>query len=196
MLDFILSFLTGKPLNSLPKPPVAVDNGPIQILPKAVIPGHRHISPDGRALLKVLEGTKKKGNMHVAYKDQGGVWTIGYGHTGRDVLPGQMIPDEEAESLLTSDLYFFEKKVMEEVHVPLTDNQFAAITIWAYNLGVDWLDDEGQVQATFIKNLNKGDYAGVPAGLRQFNKSRINGVLQENPGLVNRRNAEVALWLK
>lgn len=38
-----------------------------------------------------------------AYQDTVGVWTIGYGHTGRDVKPGVRISQSEAERLLTID---------------------------------------------------------------------------------------------
>jgi lysozyme len=156
------------------------------VLPLPIPKGHRHVNKAGIDLIKKWEGLSLK-----AYKDMVGVWTVGYGHTGRDVLPGQVITLEEAESLLISDLYFFEAKVMEEVHVPLNDNQFAALVSWTYNLGADWLDEGGKVQASFIINLNKGDYAGVPAGLKLFDNA---GNQKDVPGLIARRADEAALW--
>lgn len=53
------------------------------------------------ALIRVFEGVKL-----TAYQDSGGVWTIGFGHTGLDVdtMPkGSSITMEQAEFLLAKD---------------------------------------------------------------------------------------------
>ena len=42
-----------------------------------------------------------------AYKCTGGVSTIGYGHTGADVLPGMTITREQAEQLLREEKFVF-----------------------------------------------------------------------------------------
>lgn len=47
---------------------------------------------------------KSEGLRLQAYQDTGGVWTIGYGHTGADVKPGMTITKEEAERLLKQDV--------------------------------------------------------------------------------------------
>lgn len=180
MLSFLLNWLRGSTKTST----VVVSK---QTLPLPIPKGHRHINKAGVDLIKKWEGLSLK-----AYKDIVGVWTIGYGHTGKDVLPGQVISFEEAESLLVSDLYFFESKVMEEIHVELNDNEFAALVSWTFNLGPDWLDDEGKVQATFIKELNKGNYLGVSDGLKLF----INAGGKPENGLRNRRADEANLWNK
>ena len=61
------------------------------------------ISKDGIALIKHFEGCKLK-----AYKDGGGVLTIGYGHTskagGLQVYTGLTITQSQAEQLLLDDL--------------------------------------------------------------------------------------------
>ena len=52
-------------------------------------------SDTGLQLTKQFEGLRLD-----AYQDCAGVWTIGYGHTGRDVKPGQRVTPLEAEVLL------------------------------------------------------------------------------------------------
>ena len=39
-----------------------------------------------------------------AYQDVAGVWTVGYGHTGPDLLAGMKISEADAEALLRADL--------------------------------------------------------------------------------------------
>lgn len=51
------------------------------------------ISSIGLALVKSFEGCKL-----TAYEDQGGVCTVGYGHTGPDVHAGETITGDEARS--------------------------------------------------------------------------------------------------
>ncbi|HTD96362.1 MAG TPA: lysozyme, partial [Edaphobacter sp.] len=53
----------------------------------------------GLALTKGFEGLRLE-----AYADQGGVWTVGYGHTGPGVYAGLAITEDQAETLLISDI--------------------------------------------------------------------------------------------
>ena len=39
-----------------------------------------------------------------AYRDSGGVLTIGWGHTGSDVFEGQVITEQQAETLYKKDV--------------------------------------------------------------------------------------------
>ena len=56
-------------------------------------------SAKGILLTKRFEGLKLS-----AYKDQVGVWTIGYGHTGRGVHAGLTITQDQADTFLASDV--------------------------------------------------------------------------------------------
>lgn len=56
----------------------------------------------GLSLTKRFEGKRLD-----AYQDVAGIWTIGYGHTGKDVHPGMSISDATADALLLSDLVDF-----------------------------------------------------------------------------------------
>ncbi|WP_019099941.1 lysozyme [Chromobacterium haemolyticum] len=138
-------------------------------------------SDAGIALVKSFEGLKL-----IAYKCPAGVWTIGYGHTGPDVTPGQVITQAQADALLARDLERFEAGVARLVKVPMTQNQFDALVCFSYNLGLGALQG-----STLLRLLNAGDYAGAAAQFPRWNKAGG----KELPGLTRRRSAEHALFL-
>ena len=69
--------------------------------------------------------------------------------------------------------------------VALSQNQFDALVSWVYNLGPANLK-----ASTMLKVLNSGDFEGVPAQIKRWNKAGGN-VLE---GLVRRREAEALLF--
>lgn len=133
--------------------------------------------------LKLWEGLRLE-----AYQDDGGVWTIGYGHT-RGVKRGDTCTEIQAERWLRQDVRLAEEAVDGKVKVALTDNQFGALVSFTFNVGV-----EGFRTSTLLKRLNKGDYESVPAQLMRWNKVTVNGKKVPNRGLTNRRSAEIGLW--
>lgn len=139
------------------------------------------ISENGIKLVKSFEGLKL-----VAYKCPAGIWTIGYGHTGPDVTPGQVITQAQADALLARDLERFEAGVARLVKVPMTQNQLDALVCFSYNLGLGALQG-----STLLRLLNAGDYAGAAAQFPRWDKAG-GKVL---PGLTRRRAAEQALFL-
>lgn len=142
----------------------------------------RRINAEGLAHLKRWEGLRLS-----AYKDVAGIWTIGYGSTGPHVKPGMKITEAQAEKLLRDDLDRFEKAVERLVKVPLTDNQFAALVSFAFNVGTGAFE-----KSTLLKRLNAGDYDAVPGQLMRW----VNAGGRKVQGLVNRRAAEGGLWAK
>ncbi|MFD2250642.1 lysozyme [Pseudochelatococcus lubricantis] len=120
-----------------------------------------------------------------AYRDAGGVWTIGYGHTGAEARAGRTITREQAEALLRRDLARFEAAVEKAVGVPLSDNQFGALVSFAFNVG-----EAAFAGSTLVKLLNGGDYNSVPAQLARW----VHAGGRRVQGLVNRRAAEAGLW--
>ena len=86
------------------------------------------VSDDCLEKLKEFEGLRTK-----AYYDAGGRLTIGYGHTGHDVRPGDVISEYWAEHLLKADLYDVEKQVDSLGH--FNQPQFDALVSFAFNLG-------------------------------------------------------------
>jgi lysozyme len=121
------------------------------------------------------------------YKDGGGVWTVGYGHTGPDVVPGVAWTQEQAERALVKDLEEARQVVYAgvrpEVVNLLSDHQYAALLSFAYNTGA-------RRGSTIWKLLNAGALDGVPRQLMRWVYD--NGVIVA--GLANRRRAEVQLW--
>jgi len=142
----------------------------------------REINKAGVYLIKKFEGLKLE-----AYYCQAGVLTIGFGHVGRDVKLYQKITKERAEELLQADLRKFCFSVSEAVLVPLSDNQFAALVSFAFNLGLGALR-----KSTLLKKLNAGDYDAVPDELKKW----VNVGGAPSLGLIRRRKAEIDLWDK
>ena len=146
----------------------------------------RKISEHGLAKLKQWEGLRTK-----AYRDDGGVWTIGYGHTAMAGAPkphaGMVISTEEAEKILLKDLVQYEAAVESLVKVELNDNQFAALVSFVYNIPLAKFK-----KSTLLKKLNAGNYDAVPNELMKW----INVDRKKNQGLVNRRRAEGYLWME
>ena len=81
------------------------------------------------AKIKEFEGLRLE-----AYLDSAGVPTIGYGHTGDDVIMGDRISEYWANHLLKADLYDVELAV-DLLGVAKTQGQFDALVSFAYNLG-------------------------------------------------------------
>lgn len=141
--------------------------------------GVRRISATGLALLKEFEGCRL-----VAYRDTGGVLTIGYGSTGPHVKAGMRITQEEAEALLKKDLDRFEKGVARLAPVA-TQNQFDAMVSLAFNIGLSNFE-----KSTVRKTHNAGATISATKAFAFWNKD--NGKVL--PGLVRRRAAEAELY--
>ncbi|MGF7157640.1 lysozyme [Bartonella heixiaziensis] len=146
----------------------------------------RKISKEGLELIKQWEGLRLN-----AYQDRAHVWTIGYGHTSKAGNPivkkGMCITQEQAEKILCEDLKQFEKAVEKAVRVSLTDEQFAALVSFCYNVGTGAF-----CNSRLLKKLNQGEYEAVPTELQKWNK--VGG--KPLQGLANRRAAESGLWAK
>lgn len=139
-----------------------------------------------RELLQRFEGCRL-----TAYRCPANVLTIGYGHTSAAgnpvVTEGMTITQVEAENILAKDLAVFEAGVSACVKVPLSQNQFDVLVDFAYNAGLSALQ-----KSTLLKKVNAGDFDAVPSELMKWTK----GGGKELPGLVRRRQAEIAVWSK
>jgi len=138
------------------------------------------ISEAGIALIKHYEGLQLR-----PYICPAGKATIGYGHTGPDVVFGITITEADADKLLREDLHFSERGVETYAHVPLTQGQFDALVSFAFNLGIGAMRD-----STLLKKVNARDFEGAAA---EFGKW-VHGGGRVLPGLIKRRAAEVALF--
>ena len=120
-----------------------------------------------------------------AYQDQGGVWTIGFGHTA-GVKAGDTCTAEQAFKWLSEDAQFAVQGVDTLVHTALNQNQFDALVDFTFNLGVGNLQ-----RSTLLFLLNRGDYEDAAD---QFSRWDI---VAERPstGLLSRRERERRLFL-
>jgi lysozyme len=134
----------------------------------------------GLKLTKSFEGLSLS-----AYADQGGVWTIGYGHTGPGVHAGLTITQEQADAFLESDVAAAVTAVNRLVTSAINQNQFDALVDFAFNLGVASLS-----QSTLLRDVNAGNFAA--AGPQFLLWDHVHGVVV--PGLLRRRQAEETLF--
>lgn len=137
-------------------------------------------------LIKPFEGCRLN-----AYCCPAGKLTIGWGHTSSagapEVVKGMSITQNQADSILSADLVRYEQAVTDLLQQPLTQHQFDVLVDFAYNAGVGALKS-----STLLKKVNAGNFDAVPAELMKWTKS--NGKVL--PGLVRRRQAEIAWWNK
>jgi len=147
-----------------------------------------NLSPAGLKLLTADEGLRL-----VPYNDQAGNATVGYGHLlHRGPLNGTEVPitNAEALSLLAQDVHDDAEVYVNQIKVPLNQNQYDALCIFCYNVGPR--DLETVVSET---GLNQGNYSAVPGKILLYNKERNQqGVLVALPGLTTRRQQEAALF--
>lgn len=142
----------------------------------------RTINQAGLDLIKSYEKCKL-----IAYKDVGGVWTIGWGSTGPDVVEGLTWTQAQADERFASDMNSFCSKVEALLHARFNvgDNEFAALVSFAYNVGAHAL-----ATSHLLGLVNMGEFY---AAAQEFVKwDHVNGVVV--PGLVRRREAEEALF--
>ena len=137
-------------------------------------------SKDGLAITEQFEGCRL-----VAYQDQVGVWTIGYGHTGSGVASGLTITQDQAIDLLASDVAASAAYVNAAVTVELQQNEFDALVDFVFNLGRGAF-----AGSTLLKNLNAGQF---DAAATQFDLWDHAGG-QVVAGLLRRRQAEQAMF--
>lgn len=161
----------------------AIDKAEGIIVVRAPKAKGRQINAAGERLIQSFEGCEL-----VAYPDPatgGHPWTIGWGHTGPDVFPGQRITQEEADRMFDEDTDRFEAAVDRLTAGKATDNQFAAMVSLAFNVG-----ESAFSRSTLLRKHKAGDYDGAADEFARWN--RANGKIMR--GLTRRRAAEAALY--
>lgn len=140
------------------------------------------INKAGLSLIKEFEGLRL-----TAYQDPVGIWTIGWGHTGKVdgkyISKGMKITEKKAEELLLQDIKRFENHVNTyHKKYKFNENEFSALVSFAYNIG----------------NINQLTANGTRCRCQIADKIPLycNAGGKKLAGLVRRRNKELILFKK
>lgn len=133
-------------------------------------------SKKGLELTESFEGCKLE-----AYKDVVGIWTIGYGHTGPEVIPGLVIDQATAERFLKIDINSAISCVNSCVSAPITQGEFDALVDFVFNVGCSSFR-----RSTMLRMLNDGQYADAAKQFGLWAYASGKAVA----GLLRRREAE------
>lgn len=139
-----------------------------------------NLGPRGEALIKGFEKL-----MLVAYPDEKGIWTIGWGHTS-GVTQGLICTLDQAEIWFLGDTAMAVAGVNSTLTRHVTQNQFDALASFTFNVGIG-----NEAHSTLIRVVDAGDEA---AAADEFLKWDHVGK-KVSAGLDVRRHAERALYL-
>ena len=147
-------------------------------------------------MIKHHEGVRYK-----PYKCPAKLWTIGVGHVlypeqgkmpvdQRDkfalkIEDFRVFSKDEVDNILAKDLQRFVTGVLRYCPDHLNDNRLGALVSFAFNVGLGTLQ-----RSTLRQKHNRGDFQGVKEEFLKFTK----GGGKVLPGLVKRRNDEIALY--
>lgn len=140
------------------------------------------LSGAGRAALMREEG----GSLH-AYQDAGGVWTIGYGHTGPDVTAGSIWSHEQVEAAFDADTAHIGARVNLALTQPVMQSEFDALASLAYNIGASSFTNSSLVR------LINARVAHSVAALHFLDWVYVGSTISK--GLVQRRGREMMRFL-
>lgn len=126
-----------------------------------------------------------EGERLTPYRDLVGKWTVCYGDT---TVPMRAYTPAECRALLDTQVGRYMEAVGQCINEPVTTDQLAAVTSWAYNVGVSNACrsslmrklNAGAPAAEWCKELLRWDYAGG---------KRVRG-------LTNRRKAEYEVCIR
>ena len=137
-------------------------------------------SDTGLALTKNFESC-----VLTAYADQGGEWTIGYGHTGPGVHAGLTITQAQADIFLESDVSGAVTCVNKLATAKINQNQFDALVDFVFNLGCASLS-----KSQLLREVNSGNFSDAATQFLRWD--HVKGVVIQ--GLLRRRQAEATLF--
>lgn len=128
-----------------------------------------------------------EGVRYQPYQDVVGVWTVCYGHTGKDIMLGKTYTKAECQVLLDKDLNAVARLINAYIKVPLPETTRGALYSFAYNVGAGNFKS-----STLLRKINRGDSKGACEQLRVW----IYAGKKVWKGLITRREIEreVCLW--
>lgn len=142
------------------------------------------ISQNGIDVAHYFEQCKLEAYPDPGSKD-GNPWTIGWGHTGQEVVKGLIWTQAQADAAFLEDIAKFEEAIEDLVGVKLCQGEFDALVLFVYNIGVTAFRN-----STMLRLLDACDLDGARGQFKRWNKN--DGKVMR--GLTRRRAAEVALW--
>lgn len=131
-------------------------------------------------LIKHWEGVRLQ-----SYQDEKGVWTIGYGCTGYNIVRGLTWTQSQADYALKDRVEAIGRILNGCIMSAITQNQFDSLLSLAYNIG------QGAFRgSTILRLVNKRQFEEAA---KEFPKwCHIGG--KTSTGLLNRRLSEQALF--
>ncbi|MGK0707013.1 lysozyme [Yokenella regensburgei] len=128
-----------------------------------------------------------EGLSYKPYRDVAGVWTVCYGHTGKDIVMGKIYNQTECNYLLGKDLDATARKINPYIKAEIPETMRGAIYSFAYNVGA-----ENFRHSKLLQKINQGDNKGACEQLRRWTYS--NG--KQWKGLITRREVEheICIW--
>jgi len=121
----------------------------------------------------------------IAYQDVKGIWTLGWGHTGPEVVEGLVWTRQQADAALQADIQWAANVVNKLVTTQLTQDEFNAVVDFVFNAG-----SGNFASSTLLRLLNQGDYHGAAAQFDLWDHASGQVVA----GLLRRRQAETDLF--
>lgn len=134
-------------------------------------------------IIKQFEGCKLK-----AYKDTGGVWTIGYGSTGPDIKENVEWTQLQADYRFEKHFSAMAVEIQGLLKISTTEGQICALCSLVYNIGINAFKTSTLLR---LMNENKSDPKTIADQFLRWNKD--NGKVVQ--GLTNRRKLERELFL-
>jgi len=147
------------------------------------------MTDEGVAMVKMFERFRAR-----RYRDQGGKWTIGWGHL---IRAGEMFAEpmslDDGDALLRADIDVHEREMLSRIRVPLQECEQDALASLVFNIGGDnWRT------STILERVNAGGARGAIANeFTQWVKVTDPATKKKvtSRGLMKRRNAEAARYL-
>lgn len=122
-----------------------------------------------------------EGVRYDPYQDVVGVWTVCWGHTGKDIILGKTYTKAECQALLDKDLNAVARQINPYINVRIPETTRGALYSFVYNVGAGSFS-----KSTLLRKLNAGD---VESACKELQRWTYAGG-QQWKGLITRREIE------
>tara|TARA_R110000868_G_scaffold239280_1_gene493731 strand:+ start:1928 stop:2362 length:435 start_codon:yes stop_codon:yes gene_type:complete len=137
-------------------------------------------------LLKLIKDSE--GCKLTAYQCPAGVWTVGYGYTGKDIKKGVCWTQQQADDNLIKTALAVLNRAIKYSPILATANmeKQTAIADFLYNCGIG-----NYAKSTLKKQVDAGNWLAASFEIKKWNKAAG----KEMKGLTVRRSKEAELLL-